>query len=290
MTRISKWLLAIRPKTLAISIAPVLAGTSLAWAETSQIHWLIAFAALMGALFIQIGTNLHNDAADFERGADCVDRIGPARATAQGWFTASQVKAAAYLSFSVAFIIGIYLVWVGGWPILILGLLSLFAGYSYTGGNKPIAYRASGELFAFLFFGLAAVLGSYYIQTLKLSLNALILAIAIGLLAAAVLLVNNYRDLETDRKVGKLTLTYYLGRNRSKMFYLALMVSPFLLPAIAELPLPGNWFYLLALPFSLLLVYKFFTATPGPVFNTILARTAQLQLFYSILISIGLLL
>ena len=159
MTRSSQWLLAIRPKTLGISIAPVVAGTSLAWAETAQINWLVAIAALTGALLIQIGTNLHNDAADFERGADSGDRLGPARATAQGWFTATQVKNAAFLAFSLAFVPGVYLVWVGGWPIVILGLVSLAAGYSYTGGRKPIAYSASGEVFVFIFFGLAATAG-----------------------------------------------------------------------------------------------------------------------------------
>lgn len=290
MTRSYQWLLAIRPKTLGISIAPVVAGTSLAWAETGQINWLVTLAALVGALLIQVGTNLHNDAADFERGADTADRLGPARATAQGWFTARQIKNAAFLSFSLAFIPGIYLAWIGGWPIIILGLISLAAGYSYTGGRKPIAYSASGEFFVFIFFGLTAVMGSYYVQTLYLSLNSFLVAVCIGLMAAAVLMVNNYRDLDTDRKAGKYTLTHYLGRERAKILYLVLMLVPFLLPFFFNGRFSEAWLLLLALPFSLILVYRFFTQTPGPAFNTMLAQTAQLQLFYSILISVGLML
>lgn len=290
MTRSSQWLLAIRPKTLGISIAPVVAGTSLAWAETAQINWLVAIAALTGALLIQIGTNLHNDAADFERGADTGDRLGPARATAQGWFTATQVKNAAFLSFSLAFIPGVYLVWVGGWPIVILGLVSLAAGYSYTGGQKPIAYSASGEVFVFIFFGLIAVMGSYYVQTHYLSLGSFLVAVSVGLMAAAVLMVNNYRDLETDRQAGKYTLTHHLGRERAKRLYLLLMLTPFLLPVFIHSRFPETWLLILALPFSLMLIYKFFTQTPGPAFNTLLAQTAQLQLFCSILISLGLML
>ena len=288
MTRTYQWLLAIRPKTLGISIAPVVAGSSLAWAETGQINWLVALAALVGALFIQVGTNLHNDAADFERGADNGDRLGPPRAAAQGWFTARQIKNAAFLAFSLAFIPGIYLAYIGGWPIIILGLISLTAGYSYTGGRKPIAYSASGELFVFIFFGLTAVMGSYYVQTMHLSLNSFLVAVCIGLMAAAVLMVNNYRDLDTDRKAGKYTLTHYLGRERAKILYLVLMLVPFLLPFFINGRFSEAWLLLLALPFSLVLVYRFFTQSPGPAFNTMLAQTAQLQLFYSILISVGL--
>ena len=288
MSQLAQWLLAIRPKTLGISIAPVIAGSTLAWAETSHIHWLPAFAALIGALLIQIGTNLHNDAADFERGADTEERLGPERATAQGWFTAEQVKKAAYTSFGLAFITGIYLAWVGGWPIIILGLLSLIAGYSYTGGAKPIAYSALGEVFVFLFFGLTAVLGSYYVQTLSLSLAALWVAIALGLFAAAVLLVNNYRDLDTDRKANKLTLTHYLGRPKALILYGALMLIPFLLPLFMYTQHPNSWLIIIALPVSLFLIYKLYTLAPGPQLNRILAGTAQLQLIFSILLCIGL--
>ncbi len=160
-------------------------------------------------------------------------------------------------------LIGLYLVWRGGWPIFAIGLTSLLAGYAYTGGPKPIAYSASGELFVFLFFGLVAVLGSYYLQTLSLSLNALAAACAIGFLAAAVLLVNNYRDLQSDRKAGKLTLTHYLGEHRSQQFYALLILAPFLLPLLLTGVGTGIWLVLLALPLAWLLLRRFLERKAG---------------------------
>ncbi|MES9937818.1 MAG: 1,4-dihydroxy-2-naphthoate polyprenyltransferase [Sedimenticola sp.] len=289
MPKLYYWLLAIRPKTLTISISPVAVGSCLGWAESGQLLWIPALAALLAALLIQIGTNLHNDAADFERGADGEERLGPPRASAQGWFTPREVKQGALLSFSLAFGIGIYLAWVGGWPIVIIGLLSLAAGYAYTGGPLPIAYNASGELFVFLFFGLAAVMGSYYLQAPDLSLSALVVATAIGLLAAAVLLVNNYRDLDSDRKADKLTLCHHLGRESSRRLYSLLMLLPFLAPLWPGLPQPSSWTTILALPWALLLVRRFHREAPGPRFNSILAQTAQLQLVYSLLLCAGIL-
>ncbi len=285
------WFLAIRPKTLGISVAPVVVGTSIAWTETAQIHWLpalTALAALAATLLIQIGTNLHNDAKDFERGADTGERLGPARATAQGWFSAAKVKRAAHGCFGLAFLAGIYLALVGGWPIVIIGLLSLAAGYAYTGSPWPIAYTPFGELFVFLFFGLAAVMGSYYLQTLHFSLDAFLPASAIGLLAAAILLVNNYRDLETDEKAGKLTLTHYLGRRGGHALYGLLLLLPFLLPSVLMIGGPESWLILLLLPHALMLWRRFVSQAPGPSFNRLLADTAKLQLAYGVLLSIGL--
>ncbi|WP_330178405.1 1,4-dihydroxy-2-naphthoate polyprenyltransferase [Candidatus Vondammii sp. HM_W22] len=286
--QVRHWLLAIRPKTLGISLAPVLVGSALAWSEQQELHWLPALAALIAALLIQIGTNLHNDAADFERGADTHERLGPKRATAQGWFTAAAVKRAAKISFSLAFLTGIYLAMIGGWPIIIIGLLSLTAGYAYTGGPRPIAYSASGELFVFIFFGLFAVMGSYYIQTLSLSLNIFFSACAVGFLAAAVLLVNNYRDLDSDVKASKFTLTNYLGRKNSRYLYMVLLLVPFTLPMALQTSSDNNWLILSALPLALLLLYRLTTLQPGPVFNQILAHTAQLQLLFSALLSVSL--
>lgn len=287
--QIRHWFLAIRPRTLGISVAPVITGSSLAWAETSQLAWLPALAALAAALLIQIGTNLHNDAVDFERGTDTPQRLGPPRATAQGWFRATEVKRAAHLSFGLALLFGIYLVWVGGLPIVAIGLLSLVAGYAYTSGPKPIAYSATGEFFVFLFFGLAAVMGSYYLQHAPLSLNVFLAGCAIGSLAAAVLLVNNYRDLDTDEKAGKLTLAHYLGRSKSRRLYSLLLLPPFALPLSLADSSQGPWLVLAALPFALLLSYRFNAIRPGVRFNRILAHTARLQLVYSLLLGIGLL-
>ncbi len=284
---IKQWFLAIRPKTLGISVAPVAVGSGLAWAELGSMLWLPALAALVAAALIQIGTNLYNDASDYERGADTPDRLGPARATAQGWFTSAEVKRAAYICFGLAFLIGIYLASVGGIPIVVIGLLSLASGYAYTGGSRPIAYSATGELFVFLFFGLVAVMGSYYLQTAHLSLNALYCATALGLQAAAVLLVNNYRDLETDRKARKLTLTHYLGSANSQITYGLLLLLPFLLPLLLSGFGAGIWLILILLPMALLLLRNFIREQPGPIFNRYLAQTARLQLLFALLLSIG---
>lgn len=287
MTKLTQWVLAIRPKTLGISVSPVVVGSALARAELGATQWLTALAALVAAMLIQIGTNLHNDAADYERGADTPERLGPERATAQGWFTSAEVKRAAYLCFGAAFVTGIYLATVGGIPIVAVGLLSLACGYAYTGGPRPIAYSATGELFVFLFFGLIAVMGSYYLQTLHLSLDALYCACALGLLAAAVLLVNNYRDLETDEKANKLTLTHYLGKENSRITYGLLLLTPFLLPLLLTGFGAGVWLVLVLLPMAILLLRNFIREQPGPVFNRYLAQTARLQLGYSALLTIG---
>ena len=164
-TKLSFWIMASRPRTLTISATPVIVGTALAWAAQGRVHWLAVLAALIGSMFIQIGTNIHNDAADFERGGDGPDRIGPARVTSSGLLSATTVKRGAYICFAIAALTGAYLVSVGGWPILLLGLLSIAAGWGYTGGPLPIAYTPLGELFCVIFFGLGGVVGTYFLST-----------------------------------------------------------------------------------------------------------------------------
>lgn len=288
-----RWLLAARPKTLTLAATPVVTGTALAWVDAGLFAWGPALAALLAALLIQAGTNLYNDAADFERGADTPDRIGPLRATAAGWFSAGQVKRAAWLSFGAAFLLGIYLAWVGGWPIVALGLLSLISGWAYTGGPRPLAYTTGvSELFVWLFFGLGAVMGSYYLQTGALSWSAFLAGTALGLLAAAVLVVNNYRDLDADRRAGRQTLAVVLGRPATRLEYAALMATPFLLlPLLSgSLESPGGLLPLLLLPWAGRLLWRFFRDPPGPGFNRLLAQTAQFQTGFGLLLSIGLLL
>jgi 1,4-dihydroxy-2-naphthoate octaprenyltransferase len=285
------WWLAIRPKTLSVSLVPVMVGSSVAYAEAGVVLWLPLLAALAAAMLIQVGTNLHNDVSDFERGADGDDRIGPARAAASGWLTPEAVRRGAFTCFGLALLLGVYLVWHGGWPILLLGLCSLTAGWAYTGGPRPIAYSPLGEFFVWLFFGLGAVMGSYYLQTLRLGWAAFVAASMVGLLAAAVIVVNNYRDLDSDRKIGKNTLAVRIGRAASRAEYSLLLVLPYLLlPALAQLTGAG-WrlaLPLLSLPLAWWLWRRFRAETPGPVFNRILAQTAQLQLVFGILLSIGL--
>ena len=284
MNKTTAWFLACRPKTLSISLSPVLVGTAVAWHDTQALLWLPLLAAALGAAFIQIGTNLFNDVGDFLRGTDAPGRLGPKRATAEGWLTPGTVKAGAWLSFALAFLCGIYLVWHGGWPIVAIGLASLAAGWAYTGGPKPIAYGPLGEVFVFIFFGLVAVGGSYYLQTLTLTPMALIAASLVGIHAAAVITVNNYRDHDGDQANGKNTLAVRLGRPATRHVYTAEMLAPYaLLPLLANLGWPAA-LPLLSLPLALKLIGRFHREAPGPVFNNILAATAALQLMFALLL------
>lgn len=288
------WLLAARPKTLSVSVAPVLVGTALAWQETSMVLWLPAALALVAALLIQIGTNLHNDAADFARGADTPERLGPARAVASGWLTARQAEMAALGCFALALGAGAYLAWHGGWPIVLLGLAALASGWAYTGGPRPLAYTGLGELFVYLFFGLGAVMGSFYLQTSLIDWSAFIAASMLGMQAAAVIVVNNYRDLDQDRAIGKNTLAVRLGRERSQVEYGLLLFLPYLLlPVLYVLTGMSKWgagLPFLSLPWAMRLLQRFATEPVGPGFNPILAQTAALQLLFGVLLSMGMLL
>ena len=281
------WFLACRPKTLSVSLSPVLVGSAIAWHDSGALLWLPLLAAALGAAFIQIGTNLFNDVGDFLRGTDTPDRLGPKRATAEGWLTPGKVKAGAWLSFALAFVCGIYLVWHGGWAIVAIGLASLAAGRAYTGGPKPIAYGPLGEVFVFIFFGLVAVGGSYYLQTFSLTATALAAAALVGIHAAAVITVNNYRDLDGDARSGKNTLAVRLGRPATRRIYAAEMLAPYvLLPLLAGLGWPGA-LPLLSLPLAFRLIHRFHHEAPGPAFNDILAATAGLQLVFALLLTLS---
>ncbi|MCF7979455.1 MAG: 1,4-dihydroxy-2-naphthoate octaprenyltransferase [Chromatiaceae bacterium] len=286
--QMQRWIEAARPRTLPLAISPVLAGLFLALAQSGRLAFFTALATLIAAGGIQIGTNLHNDAADFERGTDTPDRLGPARAAAQGWFSAAQVKRAAHLVFLSSFLLGLLLVVRGGWPIFALGVAAIAAGYAYTSGPKPIAYGPYGELFVLAFFGIAAVGGTFYLQTLSLSAQAVTLGIALGLPAAAVLLLNNYRDFDTDRIAGRHTLCHLLGRPAARVVYAVLLVSPIPLLMLGGLPLQG-WPLLLALLPAALLIRQLWH-TEGRALNQLLARTGQYQLVLTLLLGFALLL
>jgi 1,4-dihydroxy-2-naphthoate octaprenyltransferase len=224
------WLMAARIRTLPVSVAPVLVGTALAGFE-GVFHPLRFVAALIGALFIQVGTNLSNDYSDARRGADTEDRLGPVRVTAGGLVPPRQVLVATYVSFGIAVAAGGYLVAVAGWQLLLVGAASILAGVLYTGGPRPYGYEGLGEVFVFLFFGIVAVAGSYFVQVKHLEWEAFALAVPVGLLAAAILVVNNFRDIDTDRRTGKRTLAVRLGRERTRilfasMVYLAYLTTP----------------------------------------------------------------
>ncbi|MGB5835246.1 MAG: 1,4-dihydroxy-2-naphthoate octaprenyltransferase [Thiohalocapsa sp.] len=285
--QLARWAAASRPRTLLLAVMPVVAGVLLAVADSGQLAFFAALATLSAAAGIQIGTNLHNDAVDYERGTDTPDRLGPPRAAAQGWFTSAQVKRAAHLAFLTSFLLGLLLVLRGGWPILLLGLTAIAAGYAYTGGPKPIAYGPLGEMYVLGFFGIAAVAGTYYLQTLSLSAGAISLGIALGLPASAVLLLNNYRDFDTDRVAGRRTLCHVLDRPTARYVYAALLLLP--LPLIMAGGLPGpTWPVLLAFPMAVKLIGKLFAGTDGQALNPLLAQTAQYQALLVLLYGAGL--
>jgi 1,4-dihydroxy-2-naphthoate octaprenyltransferase len=287
------WLMAARPRTLPAAVAPVLVGTALAVAATEDLHLGAFVAALFGAILIQVGTNLSNDYSDARRGADTEDRLGPVRVTAGGLVPPRQVLIATYVSFALAVACGVYLVSVAGPVLLLIGAASILAGVLYTGGPRPYGYEGLGELFVFAFFGIVAVTGSYYVQTEDLAWEAFVLAVPVGLLAAAILVVNNVRDLETDRRAGKRTLAVRLGRTRARRLYAAMVALAF---ATAPLPwLLGSlsaWLLLplLLAPAAVALVRTVRDHTDGPTLNGALARTGLLQLVFCILLSAALLL
>ena len=241
--------------------------------------------ALLCSALIQIGTNLQNDVGDFRRGADRHGRHGPPRATTLGWLSPRQVQTAATMSFVLAIFSGAYLVWVGGLPILYIGLASVVAGAAYTSGPLPIAYSPLGELFVLVFFGVIAVSGSYYLQVSGVSSDALIAGALVGMLAAAVLVVNNTRDIDSDGRAGKRTLAVRLGPRFARIEYVALVLAPF-----AAAPALGGeyaWLPLLLLPRALGLARRFWRETPGPAMNSLLADTVQLEVGFGALLCLA---
>jgi 1,4-dihydroxy-2-naphthoate octaprenyltransferase len=282
--------MAARLRTLPAAVAPVLVGTALA-GHDGEFDPLAFVAALLGALFIQVGTNLSNDYSDARRGADTEDRLGPVRVTAGGLVPPRQVLIATYVTFGLAVLCGIYLIVVAGWVLLAIGAASILAGVLYTGGPRPYGYAGLGELFVFLFFGIVAVTGSYYVQTQELVWEAFAASVPVGCIATAILVVNNVRDLETDRRAGKRTLAVRMGRARTRVFYAALLVVAYL--ALVPLALGLTAWVLLpviTVPLAVRLVQTVRTRTDGPSLNGALGGTGQLQLVFCVLLSAGILL
>ncbi len=286
------WLMAARPRTLPAAIAPVLVGTAAAVETSDELHLGAFVAALVGSIFIQIGTNLANDYSDARRGADTADRLGPVRVTSSGLVAPRRVLDATWLAFAVAVVAGIYLATVAGPVILAVGAASIAAGVLYTGGPRPYGYAGLGELFVFLFFGLVAVNGSYYVQLERLDWLPFALSISIGLLSTAILVVNNIRDLDTDRRAGKRTLAVRLGRERTRALYLTLVGGAYPVLAVgltaADAPLPAL-LALLSAPLAIAPTRAVLAATDGPSLNRALAQTGTLLAAFSLLLTAGLL-
>jgi 1,4-dihydroxy-2-naphthoate octaprenyltransferase len=283
--------MAARPRTWPASVSPVLVGTALA-IHVGRFHPLAFVAALLGALLIQIGTNLSNDYSDAHRGADREDRLGPVRVTAGGLVPPRQVLVATYLTFGLAVVCGAYLIAVAGWWLLAIGAASILAGVLYTGGPRPYGYEGLGEVFVFLFFGIVAVAGSYYVQHRDLPWEAFVLAIPVGLLIAAILVVNNVRDLESDRRARKRTLAVRLGRARTRVMFVAMLVLAFASGLITWIwgPLsPWLALTLLDVPLAVAVARTVLTHSDGPSLNGALARSGVLALTYCLLLAAGVL-
>lgn len=274
------WLLASRPRTLPVSLVPVLVGSALAYAGGGRFRPSVLLVAALCAALIQVATNLHNDVADYERGADDpVTRIGPRRATAEGWLTPTQVRRGAALIFGIAFCIGQYLVYLAGWPIFVVGVVSILAGYAYSSGPRPIAYTSLGEVFVLVFFGWVAVGGTWFAHTQAAPGLLVVLAgAAVGLPAAAVLVVNNTRDVEDDRRAGRRTFPVVFGTSASRLEYAAFVVASPLLAAWTALGAgAGGWALacLVTLPSAIRLTLAFGRAASGAAFNELLGATAR---------------
>jgi 1,4-dihydroxy-2-naphthoate octaprenyltransferase len=286
---VRRWLLAARVPTLTASVAPVLVGSALA-VRDEVFAPLAALVALAGAVAIQVGANLANDVSDFRRGADTEARIGPPRVTQLGLLAEGQVVAGMWIAFGVAASAGLYLTAVAGWPVIAMGLASIAAALAYTGGPWPFGYRGLGEPFTFVFFGVLAVGGTYYVQAGEWTAGVLAASLPVGCTVTAILVVNNVRDIETDRATGKRTLAVLVGRRATRGIFLALVAGAYALAA--ALWLAGSfspWVLLAAasLPFALRPALAVLRETAGPPLNAALRGTARLHLLFSVLLALG---
>ncbi len=300
------WLLAARPKTLLAAVAPVAVGTAVAWERLTEVGGaagaalflpVAAAVCLVTALLLQVGTNLANDYFDFVHGADTEDRIGPTRAVQAGLLSPRAVRAGTVAVFALAFLGGVYLAWVAGWPLVAIGLASIAAGVGYTaGGRHSLGYLGLGDLFVFVFFGPVAVMGTAYIQLRQWPAAAFWASVPVGCLAVAILVVNNYRDADTDRASGKRTLAVRFGRRFARGQYLAMLAIAFVLPTVRWwLGLEGPWALLvwLALPLAVSPARKVMAraeAVDGPALNAALGDTARLTTVFGLLYALGILL
>ena len=291
LSKFQVWLLASRPKTLPAAVSPVIIGSAVAFAEHS-FRFGPALAAFLGALLLQIGANLANDVFDYEKGADQHDRLGPMRVTQAGLLSPKDVKTGMWVTFALAAICGIYMTLVSGWFILLIGLLAILAAIAYTGGPFPYGYKGLGEIFVFIFFGFAAVCGTYYAQTNTISQLAVLSSIPVGLLIVAILVVNNVRDYESDKAANKRTLAVRFGLEWARQEFVSIVILAFVtvvLLSISDIATP----WLLLTWLSLPLVFSTSSSVlnqRGKILNKTLASTGQLTLVFSLLYAVGLIL
>ncbi len=283
------WLMASRLPTLPAAVVPVVVGTAVAVSDGHFRFWALV-AALVAALLIQIGTNLANDYFDFKKGADTEKRLGPTRVTQAGLLPPQAVFRGMLVMFALAVLAGLYLIYLGGWPILVVGLVSIAAGIAYTGGPWPLAYHGLGDVFVFVFFGVVAVTGTYYVHAETLNASSLIASVPVGLLATAILVVNNLRDIDTDRAAGKRTLAVRLGPRLTRIQYAACLIGAYIVPIVLwrlEHLGAGFWLVGLTLPLSIPLLYEVMDGASGRALNPVLGRTGRLHLLYGLLFSVS---
>ncbi len=284
------WLQAARPRTLPAAVAPVLAASAMAWHD-GGFQPTAALACLAFALLIQIGTNLANDYYDYKKGADTAERVGPKRAVAMGWVSPATMRTAMGLVFSAAFLIGLTLLRFGGWPLLVIGVTSVLCGIAYTGGPFPLAYNGLGDAFVFVFFGLVAVGATYFVQTGALTMEVMVVASAIGLLSVNILLVNNYRDMETDARAGKRTLIVRFGRGAARMQFCVSLALAFGAPVVLWGRGFSPWVMLplLLAPLAISHAMRLRRDTEPARQIALLGDTGKLLALYALLLSAGLL-
>ena len=284
------WILAARPATLSAAVVPVAVGTACA-AAVAGVRPGPALAALLGAVFIQIGTNFANDVFDYEQGADTAERLGPTRATQAGLLTARAMRVGLAVAFGLAALAGLYLTWIAGWPVIAIGVASVLSGIAYTGGPYPLGYHGLGDLFVMIFFGFVAVCGTAFVQLGHVPALAWWASVPVGSLATAILVVNNVRDRVTDATAGKRTLAVRLGRRGAVSEYGLLLLASYATPvALLALDL-ARWpvlLPLLTLPPALAQMRVLLAGVEGPALNLCLERTAQILLGFGLLLAVGL--
>ncbi|MEV5571518.1 1,4-dihydroxy-2-naphthoate polyprenyltransferase [Spirillospora sp. NPDC052269] len=286
MATLSQWVAGSRPRTLPTSLVPVVVGTGVAIGAGHAVWWRALLAAVV-ALVLQIGVNYSNDYSDGVRGTDEV-RVGPLRLVGSKVAKPKQVLAAALGSFAVAAVAGLVLAAVSSWWLLLVGAFAILAAWFYTGGKNPYGYRALGEISVFVFFGLVAVVGTVYVQTETLPWEAWAAAVPIGLLACALLVVNNLRDLPNDKESGKRTLAVVLGGPWTRILYAACCAVPFMMVLALAAPHPWVLIALLAAPFSVPPTQKVVQGAKGKDLIPVLGMTARLQIVYGVLLAVGL--
>lgn len=278
----NKWILGARPRTLPAAIAPVVVATALVGAD---FDWFRAALALKVAVWLQIGVNFANDYSDGVKGTD-EDRVGPIRLVGSGLATAKSVKAAAFISFGIASIAGAWLAFLTSPLLILIGIISIAAAWGYTGGKNPYGYRGLGEVSVFLFFGVIATMGTYYVQTEQITLLSFIVSIPMGALSCAILAINNLRDRPKDELVGKLTIAVRIGDRKARVMYVALLALAHI-AAIATL-IPTALLTLLVLPMSFAVSRQVLSGISGKELIPILGKTGKLQMFFAILLAVGL--